>query len=339
MTYNSTQHSPRRLVPDLEARIGLLADLNRMEEMTPEIAQLWNAPYGPAEEWDVVIEDHAIEGPQGLIPLRLYRPAEGWDERPCLVWCHGGGWAFGDLDMPEAHEVSRGIAGRADAVVVSVDYRLCPKPGNFELTTATEPSTAVSATKKVQFPISHDDVMAAYRWVKEHSGRLKVDARRIAIGGASAGANLAAGAALHLRDDNDPPWQVLLSYPVVHPTLPQPSAELAEAIALTPRLLQLPPELLASMVSNYLGDHSEDIPSYAFPGTSPNLEGYPPTFINNAEFDDLRTSGEEFARQLIAAGVEVEQEITYGVPHGHLNNVGHGPAKASMDSMAKRLRR
>jgi acetyl esterase len=336
---SNNQKSTRRLVPDVEERIQLLAGLSGLKDMTPEIAQLWKAPYGPVEEWDLLIEDHLIEGPHGLIPLRVYSPAEESDERPCLVWCHGGGWAYGDLDMPEAHEVSRGVAGRANGVVVSVDYRLCPKPDNSELTTAAEPSTDTPHAKEVRFPIPHDDVMTAYRWTKKHSEQLKVDGRRIAIGGASAGANLAAGVALHLRDENENPWQVLLSYPVVHPTLPQPSAELAEAIALTPRLLRLPQELLAPLISSYLGAFSENVPSYAFPGTSSNLAGYAPTYINNAEFDELRSSGEEFAKQLLAAGVEVEQEITYGTLHGYLNNVGHGPAKASMESMAKRLRR
>ncbi|MGX1161395.1 acetyl esterase/lipase [Arthrobacter sp. SLBN-100] len=305
--------------------------------MTPEIGQKWGAPYGPPEEWDLSIEDREIEGPYGTVPVRVYNPSKGSEGRPCLIWCHGGGWAFGDLDMAEAHEVSRGIAGRANAVVVSVDYRLCPVPQGFGPAVTGESTTTTEGVPAVHFPIPHTDVMAAYRWVREVSGQLGVDKDRIAIGGASAGANLAAGAALNLRDEGEAPSQVLLSYPVVHPELPQPSEELAGAIASTPSLFLFPPEVLTPLVTSYLGER-DDVPAYAFPGTSDSLAGYPRTFIDNAEFDDLRSSGEAFADKLRAAGVHVEQVTTYGVIHGHLNNIGHGPAKASMDRMAKRLR-
>lgn len=328
----------RGLVPDMEARRHLLAGLNKWEDMTPEIAMQWNAPYGSAEDWDLAVENREIEVQDGTIRVRVYSPQEYSGGRPCLVWCHGGGWAFGDLDMPEAHEVSRGIAGRANTVVVSVDYRLCPVPQESEATAPGMQATAGAEPSEIHFPIPHDDVMAAYRWTRDHADELGVDKNRIAIGGASAGANLAAGAALHLRDDREAPWQVLLCYPVIHPELPRPSAELAEAIALAPPLFLFPPEVLTPMVVNYLGEWTEDIPPYAFPGTSKDLTGYPPTFIDNAEFDDLRSSGQAFADQLRAADVEVEQRTSYGVTHGHLNSIGHKSAKTSLDRMAKRLR-
>ncbi|MET0693794.1 MAG: alpha/beta hydrolase fold domain-containing protein, partial [Propionibacteriaceae bacterium] len=118
----------RPLVPEMEARRHLLDGLASLNDLTPEKSAAWNAPYGPREEWDVEVEDTAVEGPHGLVPVRVYRPGGGGKSSRCLVWCHGGGFIGGDLDMPEAHEVSRGIVGRTGAVVVSVDYRLCPVP-------------------------------------------------------------------------------------------------------------------------------------------------------------------------------------------------------------------
>ncbi|MET0695469.1 MAG: alpha/beta hydrolase fold domain-containing protein, partial [Propionibacteriaceae bacterium] len=243
------------------------------------------------------------------------------------------GFIGGDLDMPEAHEVSRGIVGRTGAVVVSVDYRLCPVPP--ALGGPAEPASSDEAA--VRFPVPHDDVLAAYRWTRASADQLRIDPNRVALGGASAGANLAAGVALHLRDLGDSPWQLLLAYPVVHPVLPEPSAELAEAIALTPYVLRFPPDLCRVMNENYLGGPIEDAHPYAFAGLSEDLVGFPPTLIDNDEFDELRSSGETFATQLRNAGVEVEQVTSLGVTHGHLNHPGLGATAASLDRMSARI--
>ena len=127
----------------------------------------------------------ASTGPHGTIPVRTYVPLQRRRPggRAGLVWAHGGGFRGGDLDMPEADTVARELCHRANAVVVSVDYRL--------------------AVGGVAFPVPHDDVVAAFRWVARNCVELGIDPARIALGGASAGANLAAGAALHVRDDQD----------------------------------------------------------------------------------------------------------------------------------------
>lgn len=275
-------------------------------------------PLGPPEEWDLDIEDRKIPGTDTAIPVRVYRPTGQASSRPALVWLHGGAWVGGDIDMPEAHETARGVAGRAGAVVVSVDYRLCGAD--------------------VHFPAPHDDVVAAYRWVRDHAADLGVDPARVALGGASAGGNLAAGAVLRLRDEAETPWQALLLYPLVHAPLPRPSAELAAAMAMVPDGLTFRGEIPDELLALFLGGPLEAASPYAFPGHAGDLSGFPPTLIENDEFDSLRGSGERFADQLRAAGVDVEQVTSEGVLHGHLNIVGFDAAHATLDRMAARLR-
>ena len=137
---------------------------------------------------DVRVRSDAAPGPHGPVPVRVYADGDddgrGAGERPCLVWMHGGAFIAGDLDMPEADWFSREVARRAGAVVVSVDYRLC--------------------NEGVHYPVPHDDVVAAIRWARESAPELGIDPGRVSAGGASAGANLAAGVALKLRDADVP---------------------------------------------------------------------------------------------------------------------------------------
>jgi len=318
---------PRRFHPLIEERLPLIADATTWDEMDPA----WGAPYGPPEEWDLVIEDADVDGPHGTVPVRIYTPAAPRStRRACLVWMHGGAFIGGDLDMPEGHEVARGLAGRADAVVVSVDYRLAPEPAAM---TGIAPGP-----DDVRFPVPLDDVCAAFGWAREVADDLGVRPDRIAIGGASAGANLAAGASLRLRDEGTPPWQTLLAYPLAHPLLPEATPEMAEAIAAMPTCLRFEDDTVRVLNENYLGGPLDPAPPYAFPALA-DLTGLAPVFIENCEFDDLRRSGEPFAQQLRDAGVDVELVTCAGVPHGHLNQVGLPPALETMDRMAARLRR
>lgn len=315
-----TSTARHQMHPELAARLERIhaksADIHA-EERYAELG----LPLGPAEAWDLVISDRYIPGPGPDIPVRIYHPTGTTSApRPALLWLHGGAWVGGDLDMPEAHETARGVAGRADAVVVSVDYRLC--------------------SEQVHFPAPHDDVVAAFRWVRETAEDLGVAPERVAIGGASAGANLAAGAALRMRDDGDAPWQVLLLYPLVHCPIPEPYEELSIALEQLPEQLRLDNNLLNQVVTLMLdGVPIETASPYLFPGHTERLAGFPPTYIDNDEFDPLRSSGELFADQLRTAGVEVEQVLSPGVPHGHLNLVGLDAAHASLDRMAARLKR
>lgn len=246
-----------------------------------------------------------VAGPHGAVPVRIYTPpaTRGTGARPGLVWAHGGGFQGGDLDMPESDLVARELCGRADAVIVCVDYHL--------------------AVDAVRFPVPHDDMMAAFRWVARHAAELGVDPARIALGGASAGANLATGAALHLRDDVDAvtPNVLLLAYPTMHAELPPMPPEFEAKLSAVPRVFRFRPEDVRAMSSNYLGHDPDrgEISPYAMPAAG-KVAGLPPVLIITSEYDDLLLSGTAFAAQLEQAGVAVDQRTIAGVLHGHLNH-------------------
>jgi acetyl esterase len=250
----------------------------------------------PPPEADV--EDLTVPGPHGPVPVRVYRPATG-GARPCLVWMHGGAFRFGDLDMPEADRTAREVCARAGAVVVSVDYRL--------------------AVDGVHYPVPLDDVVAVARWVRDSAGELDVDRDRIAVGGASAGGNLATGAVLRLRDEDGWVPAVLVPvYGVFHPVLPEVAAEQHERMSVVPALLRFTPEETGGTTANYLGGPPESADGYAMPALA-DLAGLCPVVLVDAEYDDLRASEEPFRELLEAAGVPVRRHLTPGVMHGFLN--------------------
>jgi xylan 1,4-beta-xylosidase len=245
---------------------------------------------------------------------------------------------WGDLDMPEADAVSRGVAGRANAVVVSVDYRLADEP--------TPDGGVIPATRNpggmtgVHAPIPHEDVLASFDWVRDQAEQLGIDPARVAIGGASAGGNLAASVSLHLADAGRAPAASLLLYPALHGHLPEADADELAAAAVTPPLLRWDVPQTMWMAENYLGRPLAEAEPYDFPGlaTAPQLAALPPTYIEVDEFDDLRPSGRLYAETLHEAGVDVTYVVRHGVTHGHLNRVGLAEAAQSMDRMAQIVR-
>lgn len=260
----------------------------------------------PAEVRDVVVPSASHP-----VPVRIYRPHEAPSPRPLLIWCHGGAFLGGDLDMPEADAVAREIVGRAGAVVVSVDYRLC--------------------VNGVHFPAPSDDVMVVYEWALRHAADLGVDPARISLGGASAGACLIAGLALRIRDSGGPqPASLVLAYPVVHTVLPAASTELAQKLAKLNPAMAFAPEVIEPVMENYVGGPAETASPYAAAGLATDLSGLPATLIINCEYDGLRASGERFAEQLRESGVEVEVQLAPDVAHGHLNRPGLAQAQASL---------
>ncbi|MFC0672718.1 alpha/beta hydrolase [Brachybacterium hainanense] len=318
--------------PQLAARAHLLEGLVPGGAMTEEAEAAWRAPFGEPETWELEISDRDLPGPHGRIPVRIYVPAAPSSApRPALVWIHGGSFQHGDLDMPEAHEVSRGVAGRADAVVISVFYRLVDEPSG---TPAANPDGETG----LHAPIPLDDVHAAYTWVREHAAELGVDPARVAIGGASAGGDLAACASIRLADEGAAPWQSFLMYPVAHIEMPEATAEEAAALAACAPLGGFPFEAVARMGEAYNGRPRAEATGYEFPALAARHDHLPPTLVDVAEFDGLRPSGRAYAEQLEVAGVDVELVLSRGVPHGHLNKVGLAEAHASMDRMARRLR-
>ena len=328
----------RRFVPELEARRHLIDGYASFRELPDAVNAQWKAPFGTSEVWDLDIIERTVAGPHGPVPVRVYTPAgpAPTGGRACLIWMHGGAFAWGDLDMPEAHEVARGVAGRADAVVVSVDYRLCPVPAELGGTTGDRVD---EAGRPVRFPVPQDDCAAALRAVRADPERFGVDPRRIAIGGASAGATLAAGVSVRASEQGWPPWQLLLVYALLHPGVPEPDAELAEALAAAPPALAFPPAMSEAIDRGMLGGPRETATPYAYAGLSPDLSAFPPTYVENNEFDAFRASGRLFADQLRAAGVDVVCVTRPGVPHGHLDLVGFAPAGETLGALAERLRR
>jgi acetyl esterase len=253
-------------------------------------------------------------GPHGPVPVRIYGPDPA-SNAPCLVWMHGGAFIGGNLDMPEADWVARELATRAGIIVVSVDYRLC--------------------TGGVTYPVPHDDVVAATRWVRQNASSLGVNASQISIGGASAGGNLAAGAALKLRDEDSwLPAHLILGYAVAHPVIPPPAVSLAALMEEVPPILRFLPADTQSINRNYLGGAISRADGYAFPALAA-LEGMCPTLVLNAEYDDLRTSGEAFSAALALAGVDVRQVQVKTMLHGFLNLAASlEPVGAALDLIA-----
>ncbi|HEV7623361.1 MAG TPA: alpha/beta hydrolase fold domain-containing protein [Amnibacterium sp.] len=284
--------------PVIAARFPLIRDLQPGFDVddVPESALAWFAPYGEYALPDVAVEDRRIDGPHGPIPVRLYRPRDASGSG--LLWNHGGGFTAGDLDMPEAHAVSAEIAARTGAAVVSVDYRL--------------------AVGGVRYPVPVDDVAAAWDWFHGAAAGLGVDPARAAIGGASAGANLAVAAVLRARDARHPlPSAMLLAYPALHFPTPALADGLAAEMRELPLLLRFTPRMITDITAAYLG-RITDIPSNLMPGLA-DLTDLPPARIVVSEYDDLRASGELFAEQLTERGIPVELTVAEGMLHGHLN--------------------
>jgi acetyl esterase/lipase len=263
----------------------------------------------------VDVREALVDGPHGAVRVRVYAPPARAGGGPGLVWVHGGGFRAGDLDMPEADAVGRELCARAGAAVVSVEYRL--------------------AVDGVTFPVPHDDVMAAWRWAAASTGELGVRDGGLALGGASAGANLAVGVALRARDEHTAaPARLVLAYPLLHRALPPPAAPLPADVEALPASLRLTPRAVAAMNAAYLG--AADPSPYAFPGDGP-CHDLPPTVMLTSEYDDLRSSGEAFATALARAGIDVRIRCERGAPHGHLNVPGADAFTRSVEWMAAGL--
>lgn len=256
--------------PAVAGKFGLLDGVSSLQDLfeDPALADRRKA-FGEYPGYEVPAVPTRIElvpGPHGPVPVRIYTPGTA-GHTPGLVWLHGGAFMAGDIGMPEADWVARELATRAGIVVASVDYRLC--------------------TGGVTYPVPHDDVLTATRWVRDNAGFLGVDTSRICPDGASAGGNLAAGAALRLRDEDDwQPAQLILAYAVAHAAIPAPSTSLAALMTEVPAVLRFPPSATRFITMNYLGGAISRADGYAFPALGV-LEGLCPVLVLNAEYDDL----------------------------------------------------
>lgn len=233
-----------------------------------------------------------VSGPSGLVPVREYRPLGGSNSEPlpALVFYHGGGWVIGDLDT---HDVlCRELCHLSSCAVFSVDYRLAPEH---------------------QFPAAFDDALIATTWLAQHAEELSIDVSRMAVGGDSAGGNLAAAVALALRDSKDVQLIAqVLAYPVTDLRCNSKSySEYGEGYVLT----------AADML--YFRDHYiSDAKDYADWRASPLLAfdhtGLPAALVLTAGHDPLRDEGRHFAEKLSAAGNSVQHVCFQGQMHGFL---------------------
>jgi acetyl esterase len=244
------------------------------------------------------VEERAIPGPEGEIALRLYRPS---DQRalPVLMWFHGGGWVLGDLDGAEL--VCRTLANRAGCMVISVDYRLAPE---------------------TRCPGALDDCYAATAWAAGAAKELGIDATRIAVGGDSAGGNLAACVALRARDEGLPLVFQLLIYPVTRADFESRSyTAYAEGYFLTRSAMQWFWEC-------YAPEEGERRNPAVAPIHAKSLAGLPPALIITAEFDPLRDEGEAYGAALAKAGVPVMVRRYEGMIHAFFGAVTEEPTPA-----------
>jgi len=312
--------------PDVTARFHYLDGLTSMGAaysdpvLIQQIRQFetWDAAEAPPA---VHTRSQSAPGPHGPVPVRIYSPsAEVPVGAPCLVWLHGGGFIGGDLDMHEADWTAREVCVAAGAVVVSVDYRL--------------------AVGGVCYPVPHDDTVAAVTWVRDRAEELGVDPARITIGGASAGGNLTAGAAVRLRDrDGWVPAALALVYPVLHARVPPPPPSLAAALAELPPVFRSSPGEERPLTENYLGGPLSSADGYAFAANA-ILDRLCPTLVLNAEYDNLRPSGEAFTAALALAGVDVLQLTVRGMLHGFLNLPAEvEPVRRCLDLIAETVTR
>ena len=223
-----------------------------------------------------VVRDLTMPGPGGDIPLRLYRPAGSSSESalPVLVYYHGGGWVIGDLDTHDT--LCRELANGSGCAVVAVHYRLAPEH---------------------RFPAAAIDSIAALQWVHDNAKELQLDARRMAVGGDSAGGNLAAVVALAARDSGGPALAFqLLIYPATDNRRIAPSHQTNGAGYLLTR------DTITYFHDHYLPDAAQDLDWRASPLLHENLAGLPPAFVLTAGYDPLRDEGLQFAQRLTEAG-------------------------------------
>jgi len=283
--------------PEAQRILDIIAELEknvRPPVPVPEmraIAKRRNLRLAAAPPAIGAVEESVIAVGGREIPVRMYWPhAERSPRRPAYVHAHGGGFVVGDLDM--ADTVCRSICRDADVVVISVDYRLAPEH---------------------KFPAGLEDMLAVTRWVAQNGGDIGIDTGRIAVGGDSAGGNLAASAAQALAAELGAAlrFQVLV-YPVTDLTCSQASyKDLGTGYPLTEARMR-------AYIDLYLSEPNQATDVRASPLLAPSLAGQPPAIVILAGLDPLLDEGHAYAKRLSEAGISAEVAVAPGHPHGFL---------------------
>ncbi len=267
------------------APLGLQLDTLSLETL-PAIRAAMAAVPPVALSDDVLREDHAVDGREP-VSVRVHRPRRGTGPRPCIYWMHGGGLVLGSNqgdDLRFDH-----WCRRLDCVGVSVEYRLAPES---------------------RYPVPLEDCYAGLQWVHANAALLGVDATRIGIGGASAGAGLAAGLALLARDRGELPvaFQALV-YPMIDDRQVTVSSAWPDPV--------WPPRANRFGWDCYLGDlRDAEVPAYAAAARATDLTRLPATFIAVGALDVFADEDIDYANRLRYAGVPTELHVYAGAPHG-----------------------
>ena len=231
-------------------------------------------------------------GKGGPVPLRAYRPkgADKDEVLPALIYIHGGGWVIGDLDTHDV--VCRTLANGAGCAVFSVEYRKAPES---------------------PFPAAVDDCFSALTFVSGNSSSLKINSKQIAVGGDSAGGNLAAAISLMARDAGGPAISFqLLIYPATDHRLGHPSIDgNGEGYLLTKKVM-------IYFRGHYLPREADWLDWRASPLLAKSHAGLPPAFVMTAGFDPLRDEGRAYSEKLKDAGVPTEYREYSDMVHGFI---------------------
>lgn len=286
------------LDPESQRLLDLMAAANRpaWHTLSPDAARelylsLRPNAQGPRPD-GAVATDRTIPGPAGALPVRLYRPKGTDGPLPALVFAHGGGWVFGNLD---SHDVlCAQLALEAGIAVVAIDYRLAPE---------------------ARFPGAFDDVAAGLAWVAAHGASLGIDPARLAIGGDSAGGNLAAAVALWARDNGGPRLSLqLLCYPVTDGVARPESYRLFEdGYGLNKPAMEW-------FFDHYQPDKAARDDWRLSPLRARSLAGLPPALVITAGYDPLRDEGRAYAWRLQKEGTRADLVEFGGMLHGFLSS-------------------
>ncbi len=292
---------------------GLPTDSERSEYLARERARLADIPGTTLLDVAaraVRTQEHELAPG---VTARSYLPDAAGTQRPILVYLHGGGFVTGSINLNDT--ACRLLAARADLVVISVEYRLAPEH---------------------PYPAALDDAMVALAWASDVApGTLGSDPSRIAIGGGSAGAGIAAAAALRARDTGGPPLALqVLIYPVLDARMAMPSYD----ADVNGRDYFVSAEQMAFYWDQYRGSASDADP-YLSPASAADLGALPPAIVITAEFDLLRDEGIDYHERLLAAGVRSERVHYAGQIHGFMTLLESiGEAVVAIDDLAVRLR-
>jgi acetyl esterase len=287
------------LDPESQRLLDLMAAANRpaWHTLTPKEARALYLSLRPAAQGprpaEAEVIDRTIPGPAGELPIRIYRPAAAADARlPGLVYAHGGGWVFGNL---ESHDVlCAQLALEAGIAVVAIDYRLAPE---------------------ARFPGGFDDVVAGLKWVADNGPSIGIDPAKLAIGGDSAGGNLAAAVSIWARDQGGPKLRLqLLAYPVTD------AVARAESYRRYEDGYGLNAAAMEWFFDHYTPDKATRGDWRVSPLRAASLAGLPPALVITAGYDPLRDEGRAYAFRLQQEGTLADLVEFGGMLHGFLSS-------------------